>query len=235
MAGVYRPKNKEYGWIGYPKIGLGIKPFFRAERLVKMSYQDKHPADTLDRFGHNKVFPALLREEILMALSYYPELYPTCIEFVLVEPYIKKSVMQAQPEFRSYFTPGKKRSYVIRISRYFKGGPDVLPIETIPQNVLIGWIGHELGHVMDYQERNFWEMARFGIGYLLSNRYLMRAERTADSFAISHGLGKKIMATKNFILDHTYLPERYKNKIRRLYLSPEDALLLIEEYESKLK
>ncbi len=176
----------------------------------------------------------MLREEILLSLSYYPELLDVCIKFVLISPMIKKSVMQAQPEFRSYFTPGKKRHYVIRISRYFKGGPDVLPIETLPRRVLIGWIGHELGHVMDYEERDFWQMARFGFGYLFSSKYLMRAERTADSFAISHGLGKKILATKNFILDHAHLPERYKKKIRRLYLSPEDAVELIEHYEARL-
>jgi hypothetical protein len=198
-----------------------------------MNQEPTQPGDTLERFGHKKEIPDLLREEILLSLSYYPELLDVCIKFVLISPMIKKSVMQAQPEFRSYFTPGKKRHYVIRISRYFKGGPDVLPIETLPRRVLIGWIGHELGHVMDYEERDFWQMARFGFGYLFSNKYLMQAERTADSFAISHGLGKKIMATKNFILDHAYLPERYKRKIRRLYLSPEDALKLIEEYEAK--
>jgi hypothetical protein len=196
----------------------------------------QHPGDTLERFGNKKVIPDLLREEILLSLSYYPELYDICIEFVIVDPYIRKSVMQAQPEFISYFTIGKKRSYVIRISRFFNIESDeIISIEALPRPVLIGWIGHELGHVMDYQERNFWEMARFGIGYLFSNRYLMRAERTADMFAISHGLGQKIIATKNFILDHAHLPERYKEKIRRLYLSPEDALELIDEYHTKIE
>lgn len=206
-----------------------------SRKICFVMKDSQHPGDTLERFGHKKVIPDLLREEILLSLSYYPELLNICIEFVLVDPFIRKSVMQAQPEFKSYFTIGKKRSYVIRISRYFNIESDeIISIETLPRSVLVGWIGHELGHIMDYQERNFWEMARFGIGYLFSSRYLKRAERTADAFAISHGLGQKIIATKNFILDHAHLPERYKEKIRRLYLSPEDALELIEEYHARV-
>ena len=77
-------------------------------------------------------------------------------------------------------------------------------------------------------------MIRYGLGYLFSKRYLMQAERAADLNAISHGLGTKIVGTKNCILDHADLPEHYKAKIRRVYLSPEEAILLIEEYEKKL-
>ena len=197
-----------------------------------MQNDAQHPGPTLERFGKNKVIPDLLKEEILLSLSYYPELLDTPIEFRILSPQIKKSVMQAQPIVGTIFKPKAERGYVIKVSRYFKGENQPLPIEKIEQKVLIGWLGHELGHVMDYLDRSVWEMAKFGLGYLFSRRYLMQAERTADLFAISHGLGDKIVATKNFILDHAYLPERYKEKIRRLYVSPEETLLLIEEYKS---
>lgn len=196
---------------------------------------DEQPSlSTLERFGTNKVIPDLLREEILLALAYYPELLPTPIEFVILDPSIKKSVMQAQPLVSTLFKPKAQRGYVIKISRYFKSNTRPMPIETIPQNILVGWVGHELGHIMDYLDRSVWSMARYGLGYLLSKRYLRQAERAADLHAISHGLGEKIVGTKNFILDHADLPERYKAKIRRLYLSPEETVLLVEEYEKKL-
>lgn len=169
-----------------------------------------------------------------MALSYYPELLHTHIEFVILSPSIKKSIMQAQPLISTLFKPKARRGYVIKISRYFKGDLQPIPIETIPRNILVGWVGHELGHIMDYLNRSVWSMVRYGLGYLLSRRYLMQAERAADLHAISHGLGEKIVGTKNFILDHAHLPERYKAKIRRLYLSPEETLLLVEEYEKKM-
>ncbi len=199
-----------------------------------MQYDAKHPGSTLERFGKNKIIPDLLKEEILLSLSYYPELLDTHIEFRILSPQIKKSVMQAQPLVSTLLKPKAERGYLIKISRYFKDEDKPLPIEQIPQEVLIGWVGHELGHVMDYLNRSIWEMAEYGLGYLFSRRYMMQAERTADLFAISHGLGNKIVVTKNFILDHTYLPERYKEKIRRLYVSPEETVLLIEEYKAKL-
>ncbi len=197
--------------------------------------EGKSPGSTLNRFGKNKIIPALLREEILLSLSFYPNLLDTHIKFVIVDPAIKSSVMQAQPELKTMFKPEGQRGYLIRISRYFRGDDVSLPIEEVPQNILIGWIGHELGHIMDYLDRNAFEMARFGIGYLTSRRYLMQAERRADQFAISHGLGENIVATKNFILDHADLPERYKAKIRRLYLSPEETIMLIEERKAELE
>lgn len=190
--------------------------------------------ETLDRFGRNKVIPKLLREEILLSLSFYPELLATSVKFTIIDPAIRSSVMQAQPELKTMFNGKGQRGYVIRISRYFRGDDVSLPIEDIPQNILIGWIGHELGHVMDYLDRNALKMARFGIGYSFSRKYLMQAERRADLFAISHGLGGNIVATKNFILDHAHLPERYKAKIRRLYLSPEETMLLIAEYKEQV-
>ncbi len=199
-----------------------------------MNNDIKHQGETLERFGQNKVIPDLLKEEILLSLSYYPELLHTPIEFRILDPSIKKSVMLAQPAIGTLLKSKTKRGYVIKISRYFKDETHALPIEKIPREVLIGWIGHELGHVMDYLDRSVWEIARFGLGYLLSRRYLMQAERTADLFAISHGLGEKIIATKNFILDHAHLPNRYKEKIRRLYVSPEETLILIDEYKAKL-
>lgn len=196
--------------------------------------QDEQTTSTLERFGTNKVIPDLLREEILLALAYYPELRPTHIEFVILDPSIKKSVMLAQPLVPTLFKPKAQRRYVIKISRYFKSDTQPMPIETIPRNILVGWVGHELGHIMDYLDRSVWSMARYGLGYLLSKRYLRQAERAADLHAISHGMGEKIVGTKNFILDHADLPERYKAKIRRLYLSPEETVLLVEEYEKKL-
>jgi len=221
------------GGIGALSIHF-YKPFTQYPVSFFMQSDEKQPHSALERFGANKVIPDLLREEILLALSYYPELLHTHIEFVILSPSIKKSIMLAQPQVPTLFRARTKRGYVIKISRYFKGDAQPLPIETIPQNILVGWVGHELGHIMDYLDRSVWAMVRYGLGYLLSRRYLMRAERTADLHAISHGLGEKIIATKNFILDHAHLPERYKEKIRRLYVSPEETVLLVEEYEKKM-
>lgn len=180
----------------------------------------------------NKKIPSVLSEEICMALSFYPELVHTPIRFQFRQR-IKGSVMQAQPVIRSFFT--KQREYQINISALFRLTHAAEPIHQLPSDVLIGWIGHELGHVMDYENRSVWGMIRFGLGYLLSPSYVKKAERTADTFAVNHGLGKYIIATKHYILDHTSLPDKYKRKIARLYLSPDDIVEQVRALEEGLR
>ena len=110
-----------------------------------------------------------------------------------------------------------------------------MPIEQIPDTVMIGWIGHELGHIMDYEHRSNAGITLFGYRYLFSPAYVKEAERVADTYAVERGLGKYIIATKRFILDHAEIPQAYKNKIERLYLSPDVIVDLVTKLEEKSK
>ena len=183
-------------------------------------------SDSLDLT--NKIIPEAILAETKIALSHYPELSDTPIEFRFKKK-IKKSFMQAQPKFSGIFKKKKNRAYYVMISENFNIEGEEFSIKEVPSDVLIGWIGHELGHVMDYQERSGFNLIQFGIGYLTSKRFIKEAERAADTFAVSHGMGDYILATKDFILNHANLSEVYKDRIRRLYLSPEEILLLVEE------
>lgn len=176
----------------------------------------------------NKIIPESIAKEVKTALSHYPELKDTPIEFKFRKK-IKKSFMQAQPKFSGIFKNKKNRSYYIMISEKFHIEKESFAISEVPSEVLIGWIGHELGHVMDYQERSGFNLISFGINYLTSHTFIKEAERAADTFAVSHGMGDYILATKDFILNHAHLSTVYKDRIRRLYLSPEEILLLVEE------
>jgi hypothetical protein len=137
--------------------------------------------------------------------------------------------MQAQPKFSGIFRNKKNRSYFVMISESFQIENESFSISEVPSDVLIGWIGHELGHIMDYQERSGFNLIQFGIGYLTSHKFIKKAERAADTFAVGHGMGDYILATKDFILNHAHLSKVYKDRIRKLYLSPEEILLLVEE------
>lgn len=181
-------------------------------------------------FHHN--IPPEIREVTLKALSHYPKLNEVRIEFLFNEN-IRKSVMQAQPRFTSMLRSKKDRSYVIKVSRNFSLKGKSTPIQDLPQAVLIGWIGHELGHIMDYLEKSCWSMVYYGISYLTSKRFVISAERDADTFAVNHGLGEYILATKDFILHQAGMSEEYIEKIKRLYLSPEVIMELMENKISK--
>nr|WP_051907870.1 hypothetical protein [Flavimarina sp. Hel_I_48] len=182
----------------------------------------------------NKKIPESITAETLKALSYYPALKDTPIAFKFKKN-IKKSTMQAQPIFGSFFRSRKNREYVILISKRVKIDKEVFKITDVPSDVLIGWIGHELGHVMDYRERGTIDMFFFGIKYLYSTGHIQEAERAADTFAVAHGMGDYILKTKDFILNHADISEAYKNRIRQLYLSPEEIMQLIEEHSDEEK
>ncbi|GAB2630931.1 hypothetical protein [Belliella aquatica] len=171
--------------------------------------------------------PNELKNVIIKALDFYPDLVDVTIEFKLSEN-IRKSVMQAQPKFNTMLGSRKKRAYIIKISRFFSLKGKVTPIHELPENVLVGWIGHELGHVIDYLRRSNWSMLVFGVGYLTSRSFIISAERAADTYAVNHGLGKYILTTKEFILHEAGMSDDYIKKINKLYLPPEEIMYLME-------
>jgi len=183
-------------------------------------------------YKHNKRIPPSIELNVLKALCFYPELKNTCIHF-LFKDNIKTSVMQAQPVFTSLLQDRRKRRYRINISECCKLINTSIPIEQIPDDVMIGWIGHELGHILDYERRSNAGMVRFGYRYFFSSAYVKVAERAADTFAVERGLGKYIIATKRFILDHAELPQTYKDKIAKLYLSPDTIIEQVKLLEEK--
>ena len=202
---------------------ITLIPSFAGER----SGGDPEVAE-LAAFAKNKVIPEEMEEVILTALSFYPDLLDTRIKFVY-EQNIRKSVMQAQPKPRTLLRGKSRRVYVVKISRYLKLNEEKLDISMLPFEVLVGWIGHELGHIMDYKDRSGFAMVGFGAKYWLSERFLKKAERRADLYALKHGLGDKIISTKNFVLNHVDIPVSYKERIKRLYMSPEEFTRMLTE------
>lgn len=184
------------------------------------------------QFCHNKQIPAAIEKNVLTALSFYPELKNARIHFIFKKN-IKSSVMQAQPVFTSLLQKRKNRRYRINISAHFKLITTDMPIMEIPDTVFIGWIAHELGHILDYEAKTNLQIISFGYRYLFYPSFVKHAEMVADSFAVERGLGYYIVATKRFILDHAELPQTYKDKIKRLYLSPDVIVEQVKKLEEK--
>ena len=177
------------------------------------------------------IVPDSIQEEVRIALSHYPKLENTPITFKFKKQ-IKKSTMQAQPIFWSLFKSRKKREYVVLISEKIKISGKEYLTKDVPKNIMIGWLGHELGHIMDYQNRSSLNLIWFGAKYTFSGSYLKEAERAADTYAVSHGMGSYIVETKNFILDNAKIQEKYKARIRKFYLSPEEIMVMVEKRET---
>lgn len=197
---------------------------------TKTENRDVNPE--LEPFRKNKKIPAIIEKNTLTALSFYPELIDTPIDFIFKRS-IKSSVMQAQPVFGTLLNRRKHRTYRINISSLFKLTHTAIPIHQIPDAIMIGWIGHELGHIMDYESRSNVGMIGFGIGYVFSPSYVKSVEQIADMFAVNRGLGPYLIETKQFILNHAHLPQAYKDKIARLYVSPEEIVEQVKKLEEE--
>ncbi|TRZ44311.1 hypothetical protein [Robertkochia solimangrovi] len=178
-----------------------------------------------------KDIPDSIRKQVVFTLKHFPDLVNTPITFRFKEN-LTRSFMQAQPDLKSIFSTVKNRSYTIYISKNFNIEGSPFSIEDLPENVLIGWIAHELGHIIDYKDRSTLDLFWFGFKYVTMGKHLREAERQADLFAIKNGMGDYIVQTKNFILNNSSLSERYKERIKRLYLSPEDIMQLLEKIEN---
>lgn len=175
-----------------------------------------------------KTIPESIEHEVKAALDYYPILEDSLIEFRFKKN-IKKSTMQARPKFSSFFKSKKNREYVILISEKFKISDKEFSTKDIPSDILIGWIGHELGHIMDYQNRSKADLIWFGLKYVFSDSHIIEAERAADTFAVSHGMETYILKTKDFILNNSAITPSYKLRIEKYYLSPEEIMDIVNE------
>jgi len=160
------------------------------------------------------------------ALNYFPELQERRIS--VYKRSTGGATMNARPEFDFHFFSKKKRGFAIGVSSVVKVD-NVTPIIEVPEDVLIGWFCHELGHLIDYLKRSGWNLLRFGLFYTTSESFRVGAERRADIFAIGHGCADYVLATKKYILEHSDLSNEYKTRIERYYLSPEELALMIQE------
>ena len=169
-----------------------------------------------------------IEEAFQRALSYYPALKETSIQLVFTNQ-LKHSIMAARPTVGSLFKKRKKRTYKILINPAFKLGYTIDSISRIPDSVMMGWLGHELGHIADYENKSTWSIIGMGVSYWLSRNYVRKAERVADTYAVASGMADYLVTKKQFILNHTELPLAYRTKIETLYPSPGDIDKLAAE------
>ncbi len=141
--------------------------------------------------------------------------------------------MLARPTFLSLFIPWKSRRYLICVAEHLTLGNSRKSTKDLPREVLMGWIGHELGHIVDYQHRSSFDLIVFGLRYLIDAPFIQAAEWRADSIAVSRGLHDYILRTKRYILEEADIPPAYKRRIEKYYSSPEQIEKLVAELEER--
>ncbi len=180
---------------------------------------DKEQVDSLlVLYGSNKVFVDEFLEPTLIALSYYPELKSTKIEF----KYSKEATtMAARPKPSSMFW---RRNYLVVINNReeFEG----IHLEDVPFNAQIGIIGHELAHIADYQNHNF--IGVMGILFRYSSKKRKPLfEKEIDRSTIDRGLGWQLYDWAQYSFStQNGATDEYREFKRKHYLSAEQ----IEKY-----
>lgn len=160
----------------------------------------------------------------------FPELRGNNLRFEKLP--LKGYTMRAQPVLNWSVFGRSTRHYRVQMSNHVKIAEHVRPAE-LPRDVLVGWFAHELGHVVDYHRMSLLSLIWFIIGYVLFSTHRIGAERRADVFALDKDFGKELMATKVYILDKSSLPDKYKKRIRKYYMSPDELELLINDREAE--
>jgi len=170
-----------------------------------------------------------VRDSFAEALSGYPPLQEHPI--YLRRKYLKDMTMRAQPVIDNRFFRKDSRAYRVDIQDHTRINESVY-VPDLPRQVLVGWFAHELGHVMDYHERSWSNMIKFGLGYWLFPTFRIGAERKADLYAIEYGFAEAITATKQFLLRESSIPNSYKDRLTRYYMTPEEVEIMVKKRAS---
>ena len=194
--------------------------------LKRESFEDDLSA-LRNEFGNKKIFPAEIEMECLAALSFYPELKNTDIEFRFGN---LNFTMISKPKFKSILKDRTQRQYVIIIQKP-GSSKNNLEWKSLSFNAMVGWIGHELGHVLHYSHKSSGGIMFVGIKYAVPG-YRRKMERFTDQLAIQHNLGYALYEGVDYTINSSHASEHYKNNQGKFYLHTEEIIARIHSRET---
>lgn len=173
-------------------------------------------------YGKNKHILKEYELTSLVALSYFPELANDDIKFKFNSI---NSTAMTTITFFSLFRKMNKQFIIYINDDIQKTG---MLLNQAPFDAQVAAIAHELAHVVDFKNRNFSGMARWGLNYLFE-KDIAQIENNADKMVIEHGLGCQLYNWADFVLSHSNSNKSYLKIRKKRYLSPYE----IKEYITK--
>ena len=165
-----------------------------------------------------------LQTAFYVALSRYPELHGKKISLRLKSI---PSTMQAQPDASFLFKRRVKRGYHIFVND--NPEPTGIDYRELSFNALVGWLGHELAHLIDYSSMKNRELLGFVTAYVFDKREMKRTERQADRETIKRGLGVQLLDGAHFFHKSKKVSKKYRKKNQKYYLSEEEIIADIKK------
>jgi hypothetical protein len=171
---------------------LGFPAFVKAQGRIPV--KDVRPAvereyDSLKGvYSKNKKFPKRYEKQIVYALSHYPELKDTKIQFKIRN---SGAPLSSRPQWGSLLRSAKHRTNMVFIrdtsqnkwSRFF---------EESGVNAQVGILCHEIAHVLYFNGKTSMGLIGLGVAHL-SSGYMDRFEYETDSVTLERGLGYQLL------------------------------------------
>lgn len=177
-------------------------------------------------YGKNKKMPPSYKKQILYALSYFPELIDTKIEFQ-----IKKSsggIISTRPSIGSLLKKSSKRTYIVVIYDSTEGR--TLPtFSNCDLSGQVGILGHELCHIVDFNHRTGLSLMGLGVSHI-SRGFMDRFEYNTDSINIERGLGYQLLAWKQY-LDKGFKDMRAHDPLPSQKSVPHERYMTVEQIQ----
>jgi hypothetical protein len=183
-------------------------------------------------YGHNKVYPVAFEEQILTALSFFPELKDHRIDFQLRKGY---APLSSRPTYGGLFRSAKKRKYKVFISTGSGRMWDSIILKYAPFDAGVGVLGHELSHVLNFSQMSGLSLTWLGVSHVSKN-YMNRFEYLTDSLCIEQGMGEYLLAMSIYVRKAFGAPDPEelqvkgeKGNYKERYMSPSTIRLYMDD------
>ena len=179
--------------------------------IVHMKRKYKDLQELKSGFSTNKKFPAEYQEEILVALSHFPELKEARIRFVVVDSH--DHPFHTTVSHAGLFSPKARRHYTVHIARAAKLAPDEALMQQLPFEARVAAMAHELAHIVQLEKKGGVKGLTF-----MKHEADRTMEREADICVIEHGLGFELYTHASYLRTIPGLIDTYRHAdINRLH------------------
>lgn len=206
----------------------------KGQEIIKNFTTNTYEIDKLNQlkkeFGCNKIIPATYETQILIALSYFPELKNTTIEFRLKKT---NTPLSSKPKLLGLLQSSKTRKYIVTISEETNSRLEPILLKNLKFNAQIGVLGHELSHVSDYMTKGFSKMTNLLLIEIFSKKQVDTFESRTDHICINHGLGYQLLdwsksVRENLKIEYWRGADNYKYRTKKeRYLNPETIIQIL--------
>ena len=114
--------------------------------------------------------------------------------------------MCAVPVLGSIFN--KKRKYFVSVNLR---RVDVL--SQLSEDDLIGWFGHELAHIIEYETMSNFELLKFICRYIFDTKFRFSVEKRVNAFTYNHGFARELFGAWKTFLSLEGVNKKYKEYV----------------------